>query len=120
GLPLSRGGAGEPALGGPPDVVVPADAGTSRVPGSGSSLALEAGPNTTGILLLRATALTRIAGFSSISVGGGDELKGPDGCLAFGADRLEAQLDPPGTMGSRTRAYGEAAILGAQLAVKTP
>lgn len=68
----------------------------------------------TGIQLLRATALARLAGHEPITVVGKDELKGPDAALCFGADRLEAELDPPGTMGSRTRAYGEAAIRGAQ------
>lgn len=105
-------------------LVVPSaidDAWISKLLSAGPRpVALVAGPDTTGIELLRASAISRIAGFGPISVGGADELKGPDGCLAFGADRLEAQLDPPGSMGSRTRAYGEAAIHGAQLAVEPP
>ncbi len=74
----------------------------------------------TGVQLLRGVALARLAGYGPITVGGGDELKGPDACLAFGADRIEAQLDPPGTMGSRTRAYGESAVHGAQLGLIPP
>lgn len=72
------------------------------------------GESATGIQLLRAAALVRLVGHHPITVVGGDELKGPDAALCFGADRMEAQLDPAGTMGSRTRAYGEAAIRGAQ------
>lgn len=68
----------------------------------------------TGIQLLRATAVARLAGLGPITVIARGELKGPDATLCFGADRIEAELDPPGTMGSRTRAYGEAAIRGAQ------
>ncbi|HEY0840896.1 MAG TPA: hypothetical protein VGD74_11970 [Vulgatibacter sp.] len=85
-----------------------------------SSLVIRLGEDATGVGLLRAVALARLAGHGPIAVGGTDELKGPDACLAFGADRLEARLDPPGAMGSRTRAYGEAAVRGAQLALRPP
>ncbi|AKU89831.1 hypothetical protein [Vulgatibacter incomptus] len=83
-------------------------------------LAMVAGADTTGVMLLRAVAIARLAGHGPIAVGGKDELKGPDACLAFGADRLEAELDPPGSMGSRTRSYGEAAVRGAQLVLAAP
>ena len=89
----------------------------SRLP---SSLSLRVEAGATGVVLLRAVALARLAGHGPIAVGGADELKGPDACLAFGADRLEALLDPPGSMGSRTRAYGEAAVRGAQLHLIAP
>lgn len=82
--------------------------------GERRALSLAPGQEATGIQLLRATALARLAGHGPITVVGKDELKGPDAALCFGADRLEAELDPAGSMGSRTRAYGEAAILGAQ------
>lgn len=77
-------------------------------------LSFAQGRSATGIQLLRAAALARLAGHQPITVVGGDELKGPDAALCFGADRMEAELDPAGSMGSRTRAYGEAAIRGAQ------
>lgn len=82
--------------------------------GERRSLSLAPGKRATGIQLLRATALARLAGHGPITVVGKDELKGPDAALCLGADRLEAELDPAGSMGSRTRAYGEAAIRGAQ------
>jgi len=85
-----------------------------------SALTIRADEGATGAALLRAVALARLAGHGPIAVGGADELKGPDACLAFGADRLEAMLDPPGSMGSRTRAYGEAAVRGAQLTLRPP
>lgn len=77
-------------------------------------LSLEPTAEATGVQLLRATALARLAGLHPITVVAQGELKGPDAALCFGADRIEAELDPPGTMGSRTRAYGEGAIRGAQ------
>ncbi|WP_373046394.1 hypothetical protein [Vulgatibacter sp.] len=83
-------------------------------------LFLKASRDTTGIVLLRAVALARLAGHGPIAVGGEDELKGPDACLSYGADTLEAALDPAGAMGSRTRSYGEAAVRGAQLALLPP
>lgn len=83
-------------------------------------LSLKAGPQTTGIVLLRAVAVARLAGHGPLAIGTTDELKGPDACLSFGADILEAELDPPGTMNSRTRSYGEAAIRGAQLQLVPP
>lgn len=83
-------------------------------------LALTPSNNTTGIVLLRAVALARLAGHGPIAVGTTDELKGPDACLSFGADQLEAELDPPGALGSRTRTYGEAAVRGAQLTLIAP
>ena len=92
--------------------------GLLSCPPSSLSLRLDAGA--TGVVLLRAVALARLAGHGPIAVGGADELKGPDACLAFGADRLEALLDPPGSMGSRTRAYGEAAVRGSQLQLIPP
>lgn len=85
-----------------------------------SALTIREEEGSTGVALLRAVALARLAGHGPIAVGGADELKGPDACLAFGADRLEAMLDPPGSMGSRTRAYGEAAVSGAQLSLRQP
>lgn len=84
------------------------------------TLFLRASNNTTGIVLLRAVALARLAGHGPIAVGGDAELKGPDGSLSFGADTLEAELDPPGALGSRTRTYGEAAVRGSQLALVPP
>lgn len=83
-------------------------------------LALTPSNNTTGIVLLRAVALARLAGHGPIAVGTTDELKGPDACLSFGADQLEAELDPPGALGSRTRTYGEAAVRGAQFTLIAP
>lgn len=83
-------------------------------------LFLRASRETTGIVLLRAVALARLAGHGPIAVGGEAELKGPDACLSFGADTLEAELEPAGSLGSRNRAYGEAAIRGAQLALVPP
>jgi len=83
-------------------------------------LFLRASRDTTGIVLLRAVALARLAGHGPIAVGGDAELKGPDACLSFGADTLEAELDPAGSFGSRNRAYGEAAIRGAQLRLVPP
>jgi len=85
-----------------------------------SALVVRAAEGATGVALLRAVALARLAGHGPIAAGGTDELKGPDACLAFGADRMEAFLDPPGSMGSRTRAYGEAAVRGAQLLLRPP
>lgn len=126
---LERGalayGAGERQLGPLPireRVVVPEAIDASWIDSirGATALKLVPGENTTGVVLLRAAALAHLVGATSIAVGGEDELKGPDGCLAFGADRLEAQLDPPGAMGSRTRAYGEAAIRGAQLTLLPP
>jgi hypothetical protein len=83
-------------------------------------LALIGGQEATGVWMLRAAALARLAGHQPVTVVGGAELKGPDAALCFGADRMEAELDPAGTMGSRTRAYGEAAIRGAQLEATSP
>lgn len=84
------------------------------------ALLLRASPDTTGIVLLRAVALCRLAGHGPIAAGGDAELKGPDACLSFGADTLEAELEPAGSLGSRTRAYGEAAIRGAQMELIAP
>lgn len=84
------------------------------------ALFLRASNNTTGVVLLRAVALARLAGHGPIAVGGEAELKGPDAALMYGADTLEAELDPPGSLGSRTRSYGEAAIRGAQLGLVPP
>lgn len=84
------------------------------------ALFLRASNNTTGIVLLRAVALARLAGHGPIATGGEAELKGPDAALMYGADTLEAELDPPGSLGSRTRSYGEAAIRGAQLGLVPP
>lgn len=83
-------------------------------------LSLQAGPDTTGIVLLRAVALARLTGHGPLAIATTGELKGPDACLSFGADLLEAELDPPGTLGSRTRSYGEAAVRGAQLQLVSP
>lgn len=83
-------------------------------------LALAPSPETTGVQVLRVAALARLVGHHPVTAIGGDELKGADAALCFGADRLEAELDPAGAMGSRTRAYGEAAIRGAQLEPARP
>lgn len=88
--------------------------------GERRSLSLVPTRDATGIQLLRAAALARLAGHHPIAVVGKDELKGPDVSLCFGADRIEAELDPAGSLGSRTRAYGEAAIRGAQLELSPP
>lgn len=145
GLPLA-GAAGRLAAAGVTEILAPADAvGEDFAVGPLPLLqrwqapatiddaffeALLAGPrrpvifeepnDATGILLLRAVATARLLGHGPITVRARGELKGPDACLAFGADSLEVSLDPPGTMGSRTRAYGESAIRGAQRRLAPP